>query len=231
MTANKDPSMKAPHLLRHSAGILSWAIACGASSLMAAEDGSLRIAPRPAPVDATTPSCCSAEKVAAAAPLSDRSIYHLGATWTTDAERPVALASFRGKPVVVAMFFAQCEYACPLLVNDMKRLVATLPESKRGQAQLVLVTFDTERDTPAALRAFRARMILNERWSLLRGDSEAVQELAMLLGVKFKRDARGQFAHSNLLTILNAEGEIAHRLEGLNGDVSDAARIIGSDVK
>ncbi len=191
--------------------------------------------PCPAPAAAAAasakPSCCSEEKLANAKPLTDRSLYQLGATWTTDAEKPVTLASFRGKPVIVAMFFAQCEYACPVLVSDIKRLQAALPDALRDQTQLVLVTFDTERDTPAALRAFRERMTLDARWSLLRGEGDAVQELAMLLGVKFKKDARGQFAHSNLLTLLNAEGEIVHRHGGLNGDISEAAKVFAVAAK
>jgi protein SCO1/2 len=48
----------------------------------------------------------------------------------------------------------------------------------------------------------------------------------MLLGVKFKQDARGQFSHSNLITILNPAGEIAHQRAGLMGDVSDAAKAV-----
>jgi len=187
--------------------------------------------PCPPLATAGTPPCCSAEKVAIAKPLSDRSIYQLGATWTNDAGKAVTLPSLRGKPVIVAMFFAQCEYACPVLVSDMKRLLTALPEVVRDQTQLVLVTFDTERDTPAALRAFRERMSLDARWTLLRGESEAVQELAMLLGVKFKKDARGQFAHSNLLTLMNAEGEIVHRHGGLNGDISEAAKVFAVAAK
>ena len=189
------------------------------------------VPPSPAPRSGGEPPCCAPEKVAAAKPLSDRSIYQLGATWTNDAGKPVTLPSLRGKPVILAMFFAQCEYACPVLVQDMKRLLAALPETVRDRTQLVLVTFDTERDTPAALRSFRERMSLDDHWTLLRGESENVQELAMLLGVKFKKDARGQFAHSNLLTLMNAEGEIVHRQLGLNGDVSEAAQVFAGAAK
>ncbi len=164
-------------------------------------------------------------------PLSNRSLYQLGATWTDDAGRAVSLTALRGRPVVLAMFFAQCEYACPVLVQDIKRLLAALPAAAREQAQIVLVTFDTVRDTPAALRAFRERMSLDGNWTLLRAEPDAVQELAMLLGVKFKQDARGQFAHSNLLTLLNAEGEIAHQHAGLNGDISEAARVLALTAK
>jgi protein SCO1/2 len=158
--------------------------------------------------------------------VTARSLYQLEAAWTSDAGAPLRLASLRGKPVLLTMFFAQCEYACPVLVHDMKRLLAALPESVRGEVQLVLVSFDTARDTPAALRAFRERMNLNAQWTLLRGAAADVQELAMLLGVKFKQDVRGQFAHSNLITVLDAEGEVVHQHAGLHGDVSAAARAI-----
>lgn len=179
-----------------------------------------------APVAAAKPAACCAEIVVSAKPLAVRSIYQLGAAWTDDGGEAVALASFRGQPVVLAMFFAQCEYACPVLVQDIQRLRAALPETARDKTQIVLVTFDTARDTPAALRAFRERMSLDERWTLLRGDEDAVQELAMLLGVKFKQDARGQFSHSNLFTVLNVEGEIVHQRNGLMGDVSEAANAV-----
>ena len=49
-----------------------------------------------------------------------------------------------------------------------------------------------------------------ESWTLLHGEPDDVLELAALLGLKFKEDANGQFAHSNVITILNAQGEIVH---------------------
>jgi protein SCO1/2 len=177
------------------------------------------------------PSCCEAKVLAAlpvaaspAKPLTARSIYQLDASWTNDAGARVQLASFHGQPVVIAMFFASCEYACPLLVTDLQRLREALPAEARAKTRFVLVSFDTARDTPAALKAYRERMRLDASWTLLRGEPANVQELAMLLGVKFKQDARGQFSHSNLFTVLNAEGEIAFQRSGLQGDVLEPAR-------
>ncbi|MES2695785.1 MAG: SCO family protein [Verrucomicrobiota bacterium] len=183
----------------------------------------------PAPSAAALEPCC--ELLVAGKPPTARSLYQFDAIWTNDAGRPVRLAMLRDRPVVVAMFFAQCEYACPLLVADLQRLRQSLSTEVRAKTQFVLVSFDSARDTPAALRAYRERMSLDAGWTLLRGDSAAVQDLAMLLGVKFKQDARGQFAHSNLITVLNAEGEIAHQLAGLQGDVSNAAKAVALAAK
>ncbi len=165
------------------------------------------------------------------AAFTARSLYQLDAKWTDDASRPVQLASLRGRPVVMAMFFASCEYACPIIVSEMKRLRDTLPAAVREQTQFVLVTFDSARDTPAALKAYRERMALDGAWTLLHGADADVQELAMLLGVKYRQDANGQFSHSNLITVLNAEGEIAHQRAGLQGDVSDAARAVAATLQ
>lgn len=183
--------------------------------------------------DAAAPSraCCSAcEKMEAAAPatpaLSGRSIYQIDATWTNDAGQPTSLTALRGEPVVLAMFFANCEYACPVLVNDMRRLRDSLPADVRARARFVLVSFDAARDTPAALKAYRERNALDAGWTLLHGDADSVQELAMVLGLKYKQDARGQFSHSNLITVLNAGGEIAYQRAGLMGDVSELAKAV-----
>lgn len=222
--------------------ILLAAALAAASSLSAADAPA--VPPCCPPADAT-PACCATtkpagdkpavasccEEIKPAAPLSNRSLYQHDAIWTNDANRPVRLVSLRGQPVIVAMFFASCEYACPVLVNDLQRLRAALPAAERDRTQIVLVSFDTARDTPAALKAFRERMTLDDHWTLLRGEPSAVQDLAMLLGVKFKQDARGQFAHSNLFTVLNAGGEIVHQHAGLQGDISDAAKAVALAAK
>ncbi len=187
----------------------------------------------PAPATKDAPACCPVvekksccDELPASAPLSARSLYQLDAKWTDDAGRTVKLASLRGQPVVVAMFFASCEYACPVLVNDLQRLRAALPADVREKTRFVLVSFDTARDTTAVLAAYRAKASLDAGWTLWRGDATDVQDLAMLLGVKYKQDARGQFSHSNLFTVLNLGGEIAHQHPGLQGDISEAAKAV-----
>ena len=162
-----------------------------------------------------TAPCC-AKEVPAGRPVSDRSLYQLDSSWTNDASAALKLAALGGRPQVVTMFLARCEYACPVLVHDMKKVEAALPESVRTNVGFVLVSFDTERDTPAALAEYRRIHELPANWTLLRGAPDDVLELAALLGVKFKKDARGQFAHSNNLTVLDAGGEVAHHQIGLN---------------
>jgi protein SCO1 len=167
--------------------------------------------------EAELPPCCRA--TLAAGKPTDRSLYQLESTWTSDVGRKVKLSVLRGRPQVVAMFFSNCEYACPILVNDMKKLEAKLPKEVLAKVDFLLVSFDTKRDTPEALAAYRRKeRLATGRWTLLRGENDDVRELAALLGINYAADSRGQFAHSNIITLLNSEGEIAFQHNGLNQD-------------
>jgi protein SCO1/2 len=171
----------------------------------------------------TTPSCCA--KVEPAGTFSERSLYQTESKWTTDTNKQLKLGDLKGRPQVIVMFFASCQYACPVLVHDLTRIEAALNPELRGKVGFTLVTFDTKRDTPEALAKFRAtRNLSPTNWTLLHGSDDDVLELAALLGVKYKQEASGQFAHSNIITVLNAEGEIVHQLTGLGQDVSETVR-------
>jgi len=180
------------------------------------------------PAVATKNACCAALAQAA---FTKESLYQLEAGFTDDAGRPFTLGELRGRPVVLTMFFTSCGFACPLLVTDMEAIRERLPARVRERAQFVLVSFDTAHDTPVALQAYRAKRGLDVAWTLLHGDDGAVRELAALLGVKYQQDAGGMFSHSNLVTVLNAEGEIVHQRTGLKGGLDETARAIGATVR
>jgi len=161
------------------------------------------------------PPCCRAP-LALGQP-TDRSIYLLDSQWTSDVGKTIRLNVFRGRAQVVGLFFTHCEYACPIVLEDMKRIERALPEDQRDKVNFLLISLDAERDTPAVLHEFRDRRKLGtDHWSLLHGRDDDVREIAALLGINFRKDERGQFAHSNVITLLNAEGEVVHQQPGLN---------------
>ncbi len=168
---------------------------------------------------ATKDACCEAM---AGAPFSKDSIYQLDGKFTDDSGRTFTLGELHGRPVVLDLFFASCGYACPLTVSDMEAIAAKLPAELRARAVFVLVSFDSARDTPAALAAYRTQRALDSSWILLHGSDDVVRELAALVGVKYKQEADGAFSHSNLLTILNPAGEIVHQRTGLKGGLDEA---------
>src|SRR6267142_1016381 len=180
------------------------------------------------PIAAT--SCCATnlQTVTPQVPmLPDKSIYQIDATWTTDAGQPLKLSALSGRPQIVAMFFTSCQNACPITVTDMKRIEAALPEALRARVGFTLISFDPERDTTAALHAYRLRRRLDPtRWTLLRGESAGVAELAARVGMKYKNGARGQFAHFNIITVLNPDGEIVRQQTGLNQNIEEMVAMV-----
>ncbi len=176
--------------------------------------------------NAPTHSCCCSRDEAPAK-FSDKSLYQSETKWTTDTGKEIKLGDLGKRPQVVAMFFANCQFACPIIVNDMHRIEAALTPEQRTRIGFTLVSFDSKRDTPVALAEYRqTRQLPADRWTLLHGEPDAVQELAALLGVRYKQDANGQFMHSNVITVLNAQGEIVHQQIGLGQDIQDTVRTL-----
>lgn len=172
------------------------------------------------------PPCCQKE-LAPGKPLTDGSLYQLETKWTSDVGREIRLGVLRGKPQILVMFFARCEFACPILLHDLKKIEAALPENLRDEVGFTLVTFDVRNDTVEALHKFRETQALSpKRWTLLRGQPDDVRELAALLGINYRQDVRGQFAHSNLITILDREGEIVQQVKGLNNAPDEAVKVL-----
>jgi protein SCO1/2 len=171
------------------------------------------------------PSCCRLELPAAK--FTDRSIYQVESAWTNDGHQQIRLGALAGKPQVVLMFFSHCTTACPILLNDLKRIRAALTPEEQAAVGFTLVSMDAERDTPDALAEYRkAWNIPDEHWTLLSGRPDDILELATLLGIQFKKTADGQFAHSNVITILDARGEIVHQQAGLNEDINETVRVL-----
>jgi protein SCO1/2 len=156
----------------------------------------------------------------------DNSLYQLDSEWMDDSGHPMKFGALSGRPQVVSMFFSSCVFACPILTHDMKKIEAALPPELQGKIGFTLISIDPERDTAAKLAAFRQNRKLPRSWTLLRGSSDDVLELAALLGVKYKKESNGQYSHSNLITVLNSKGEIVFQKAGLNTDPNETAAAI-----
>ena len=87
-------------------------------------------------------------------PPTDQSLYQVDSVWISDVGRNIPLGVLRGRPQVMALFFTHCEFACPLIVHDLKSIQDALPARVRDQVDFVLVSLDPDRDTPEVLAAY-----------------------------------------------------------------------------
>jgi protein SCO1/2 len=65
----------------------------------------------------------------------------------------VALTALRGKAVLVTFVYTHCPDVCPLIVSDLAAAQRGLGREAR-HLQILAVTVDPRRDTPAAIRTF-----------------------------------------------------------------------------
>ncbi|MDZ7689625.1 MAG: SCO family protein [Balneolaceae bacterium] len=127
------------------------------------------------------------------------------------------------------MFYGNCTQVCPILIQDTWRLFSMLAEADRATVHVLAITFDTENDTPEVLHEYAEYEQLNiPGWHFLSSEPANVRTLAMLLGVQYSKKSDGHFAHSNLVTVLDGQGRIAKRVEGLNQTMDEAAETIRS---
>tara|TARA_R100000687_G_C6440403_1_gene160221 strand:- start:709 stop:1254 length:546 start_codon:yes stop_codon:yes gene_type:complete len=160
-------------------------------------------------------------QMSSAGALSGQSVYQLNSAWTNQQGEQITLNSFAGKVVVLAMVYTHCDYACPRIIADM-RLIREALKNKAGQISFVLVSIDTKRDTVERLKRFGEETGLTKQgWTLLRGGDADIRELAAVFGVQYRQTSDTDFAHSNIITVLDQQGEIRHQQEGL-GLRSDA---------
>ncbi|WP_025605777.1 SCO family protein [Pontibacter actiniarum] len=159
--------------------------------------------------------------------LTDMSLYNLSSSWSNQNGEDLKLEKLQGKTQLVAMIYTSCGYACPRTVADLKVLENRLSKYSSDELGIVLVTMDPARDTPAVLKDFAASNSLSpDRWTLLTSTPDNIQELAALLNVKYKNDLKGNISHSNIITLLNAQGEIVHQQEGLGTDPAETVKAV-----
>jgi len=160
-------------------------------------------------------SCCSNE--IGTDEVSDYSLFQLDSEWNTESSNTITLKSFKGKTIIMAMIFANCTYACPIIVNDMKNIENSLTKKELDKTNFVLISIDPDRDTPEALKQFAERFGLDlKRWKLLTSNKNNVDELSAVLGFKYKEENDGGFSHSNIINIINSNGEVVSQHFGLN---------------
>lgn len=175
----------------------------------------------------TPPPCCSEEAaILKASEVTKDSIYQLESEWTNQSGNPVKLISLGGKIQVITMGYSRCNYACPRLMADMKAIENDLPAEVLKDVTFHFFSIDAT-DTPELLKTFGARHKVEfDRWSFYKSNQATIQELAVVLGTNFRRTNDTDFAHSNLITVLNVKGEIIHRQEGLSTPAAPTVKAI-----
>jgi protein SCO1 len=145
--------------------------------------------------------------------LPTNSVYQMDGVFTDQDAHDFVLANRAGRVQLVAMFYTSCQYVCPLIVNSAKANLNALTAAERKELDVLLVSFDSARDTPTKLKAVALERKLDQQWTLARADKSTVRKLAALLNIRYRELQDGEFNHSSALVILDAQGRILGRTE------------------
>jgi len=140
----------------------------------------------------------------------------------------------RERPAVYTAFYAFCTAECLLLMGGMANVQATLADRELLDAvDLVGITFDPTRDTPAKLKADAEQAGIrhdHERWHYLRPESDerAEEVVEQKLGIGFEKTDEGgevyEFQHITITFLVNPDGVVERAYRGESLDVE---RVVG----
>lgn len=124
--------------------------------------------------------------------------------------KPRTLSSLRGRPTLVFFGFARCPDICPAALH----LIKSAHEKDRAmrKVQVVMISVDGERDTPAAMKAWLAP--LSKDFIGLTGDPKTVLGVAREFeGIFFKGpplNAAGDYnmQHTSQIYLVDAAGRL-----------------------
>lgn len=160
-------------------------------------------------------------------PVPEESLHQLDSVWVDQNDEQKTLSDFSGRFLIVSMIYANCQTACPLLVEDARRIYNALSPEEQAKTAVLMISLDSENDTPERLNDYAERIGLNAQpWHFATGSEADVRTLAALLGVRYRKNPAGGYDHSNVVAVLNPQGEIIHRQEGLNRPASDAVAAV-----
>ena len=144
---------------------------------------------------------------------------------TSQDAKPVALTDLRGKVVALTFIYTGCPDVCPLLTQKMVDVQDALGAEFGAKIAFVSITLDPERDTPEVLKDYAqfwgAKL---DGWSFLTGSPEAVRDVTGRYGVFFAKIADGSVEHSQLTTLIDAEGRMRVQYLGARFDPEEFRR-------
>ncbi len=120
-----------------------------------------------------------------------------------------SLADFRGKVVTVFFGFTHCPDVCPTTLVEMAQIMRELG-ADASRVQVLLVTVDPERDTPAVLQQYVPSF--HPEFLGLRGDAESTARVAREFKVFYQkqpaRDGGYSVDHSAGTYVFDPEGRL-----------------------
>ena len=136
-------------------------------------------------------------------------------TLTDTGGKPVRLADYRGKPLLVNFVYTGCTQVCPTTVRFLAQALREAQGALGTDSfNTVTIGFNLPFDDPQAMRAFARRYGADlPRWAFLSPAAGDVAGLTRDFGFVYSPTSSG-FDHLTQLTIVDANGRVFRQIYG-----------------
>jgi protein SCO1/2 len=145
---------------------------------------------------------------------------------TTHQGRRFTRSDLRGRPMAVAFGFTHCPDVCPTTLLEWSNVLAGLGRDADG-LQVLFVAVDTERDTPAALKAYLGSF--DPRIVALTGSKRQVAAAAEAFGAFYERiegkDGSVSYDHTVKTYLVDRDGRMAGSVDLHGGEAERRALV------
>ena len=130
-------------------------------------------------------------------------------------DKPVRLADYRGKPLLVSFIYTGCFEVCPTTTRNLqKAVVNTVAALGAERFNVVSIGFNQPFDSPSAMKTFATQNgIVFPNWEFLSPAPAIVGELTKAFGFSYAPTPAG-FDHIVQVTLVDAEGKVYRQIYG-----------------
>lgn len=131
------------------------------------------------------------------------------------AGKPVRLAGYRGKPLLVSFIYTGCFQVCPTTTKNLQKAVTnTVATLGANRFNVVSIGFNQPFDSPSALKSFASQNgIVFPNWEFLSPAPAILDDLTKNFGFSYVPTPAG-FDHVVQVTIVDGEGKIYRQIYG-----------------
>lgn len=129
--------------------------------------------------------------------------------------KPVRLADYRGKPLLVSFIYTGCFQVCPTTTKNLQKAVTgTVAVLGTDRFNTVSIGFNQPFDSPQALKAFATQNgIVFPNWEFLSPAPAILDDLTKSFGFSYVATPAG-FDHLVQVSIVDGEGKIYRQVYG-----------------
>jgi protein SCO1/2 len=140
-----------------------------------------------------------------------------------EANQEVSLSSFFGKKAIVTMSYSSCKKTCPMMTMATLKKIEKGLTDKNKTAEIVILTFDPEQDTPEVLAAFKKKQgITSPHWHFLTGRPEDLRAVSKVLGLQNYYTMDDHILHDFKISVYSEAGD---KIQVLDWDHREVANV------